>query len=162
MAGNARSQASWNKGLRAQEWWRQWHQEKFSRELLNAPRENHSPWDYRDAGTGLTYEVKFDERAADTGNLCFELHGGARGPTGLLVSTCDWLVYLVPAGAGQVEVHYMQRPQLIEIMLNGLVDNMPLGRFVRVNWEGDALAYCWVVPKRLILDVATVRSFTGG
>jgi hypothetical protein len=162
MGVTIKSQQSWGKGLRAQAWWRQWHEEKFNRKLEDAPRDNHSPWDYRDAATGLTYEVKFDDRSAETGNLCFEVHGGDRGPTGLMVSTCDWLVYLVPCGNGQVEIHYLRRGELIRLMFGGLVNNMPLGRFVKVKWDGDALAYCWIVNKEIILEAATVRTFTGG
>lgn len=155
------SRRSWAKGNAAQEWWAAWHQAKFGRSLEGTPVPNFKEWDYKDSANGCTYEVKYDERASDTGNICFELHGEGRGATGLMGSTATWLVFLVPESAEQVRVIYLKRVIALQTFFNALETGIPLGKFVKVAWAGDCIAHCWLVPEYLVHELMNTNTFTG-
>jgi hypothetical protein len=47
----------------------------------------------------VNIEVKFDEMAAKTGNLCFEMSNGSK-MTGIMATKADRVYYVVPNGDG--------------------------------------------------------------
>lgn len=126
--------------------WREWFEARLGKPLEAPPPGAFSAWDYR-APSGVTFEVKFDERAGETGNLCFELHGGERGPSGLLASRARWLVYLVPEPKG-VRALYLERMAVLARWMQSLVARELLGRYTQVDHGGscDCPAFCWLVP----------------
>lgn len=59
------------------------------------------------------FEVKYDEMARDTGNICFEVSNGTK-LTGIFASKSDWIFYIVPSKlANTYEVFKMDRIKLI-------------------------------------------------
>jgi len=140
------SQLQWERGLAMEDRWREWFEAKLGKPLERPPAGAFSAWDFR-APSGVTFEVKFDERAAETGNLCFELHGGERGATGLLASRAVWLVYLVPGPAGLTAL-YLKRMAVLLHWTKSLMARDGLGWYVQVDHRGshDCPAFCWLVP----------------
>lgn len=60
------------------------------------------------------YEVKYDEKARDTGNICFEVSNGTK-LTGVFASKVDYVFYIVPTKQKDTyEVFRMDRYQIVD------------------------------------------------
>lgn len=64
------------------------------------------------------YEVKYDEKARDTGNICFEVSNGTK-LTGVFASKVDYVFYIVPTKQKDTyEVFKMGRHQIVDWLKN--------------------------------------------
>ena len=76
-------------------------------------------WDFavdegRTENSTLYFEVKYDEMARDTGNICFEVSNGAK-LTGIFASETNFVFYIIPTKtANTYEVFKMDRLKLVK------------------------------------------------
>lgn len=104
----------------------------------------------------LTIEVKFDKKAFETQNLCFEVgrHPGEkcdRKPTGISISKADYIWYVVPTDAPNVfKIFKFKCKELLQYLIYNLATKSPNLKIVNGgdNWKFILL----IIPIRDILE----------
>lgn len=86
------------------------------KELLTKDEQRSGDFSITEDDTVLNIEVKFDEMAAKTGNLCFEMSNGSR-MTGIMETMADIVMYAVPYEHG-FNVYVFRTQELREFITN--------------------------------------------
>ena len=90
------------------------------------------------------FEVKYDEMARDTGNICFEVSNGTK-LTGIFASDTEDVFYIVPTKEQNIyEVFRMNRVKLV----GWLKENLTLTRAVN---GGDKNKFSLLLVKKEVL-----------
>lgn len=86
------------------------------KELLTKEEQKYGDFSITQEGRALNIEVKFDEMAAKTGNLCFEMSNGSR-MTGVMETMADIVIYAVPYKHG-FHIYMFRTQELREFITN--------------------------------------------
>lgn len=103
---------------------------------------------YKDPTRPVKVEVKYDKKAADTGNLCFEL-GNSKKPTGIMSSESDFVYYVIPS-KGSVDVLVFKTGKLRDFLAES--DK------VRKTVGGDRKAFQLALVKRSLIESDDILS----
>jgi len=99
----------------------------------------------RDTGLGeegFTIEVKYDIRAEETGNLCFEASNGKK-ITGVLATEADEIWYVVPDGDEKYVIYKFVTQHLVSFL-----NNEKNASKIRVVQGGDRRKFTLMLVKR--------------
>jgi hypothetical protein len=132
------------------------HLGKFKR--LNRPVGNEKYYDFEIKDTGgrfHTFEVKFDQVAARTGNIFFEilsnakkLHLGAG-----IYSRAEWLILVIPSEGNNFNMHILKFEKLKALILKGFLEKKFKAKSVRFNYQCKGV----IVPFEEIKDLISVN-----
>jgi len=98
----------------------------------------------------MTIEVKFDIKAQDTGNLCFEFTNGLK-PTGVCVSKAEEIWYVLQTKEKQTyKIFRFKRAELLQYLLfNSILNPNKL----RITYGGDRKSFgLIIIPLRTVID----------
>lgn len=70
----------------------------------------------------LSYEVKYDLKSRQTGNMCFEIANGKGQITGIAATKADYIVYVVPNDDGHT-LYLFVREKLYDWLFNSGINH---------------------------------------
>lgn len=114
--------------------------------IRNVSKKQRKYYDFSIRREKLFYkiEVKFDEMAEKTGNMCFEMFDGNDNASGVLGTDSDYVVYIIPDNSVEDEVYH--KILIIEASkLKSLLLNTSLGDLMRLTCGGDNRKFSMVL-----------------